>query len=218
MEYHFIMKVDKADGKLGKMVQHHSNVDLVQWLPQFGFTSAGHERLKCFIMHGGFYGMLEAAVHAVPLVVIPFFADQFRNAKAAEHLGIAISLQKYEMNYQHLKYALEEVLNKPSFSKKILCFLRYSAAARRLSRMIRMKPNKPEEQLVKWTEFVIEFGALPELRVHGDRFNTIKYFGIDIIAFLLVCVFGNIFLLYVLGKWLLRCNTRHPLYSSKKLQ
>lgn len=64
-------------------------------------------------MHGGFYGMLEAAIHAVPLVVIPFFGDQFRNARAAEHLGIAVSLQKYELNYSRLKYALNEVFSKP---------------------------------------------------------------------------------------------------------
>uniref|UniRef100_A0A914RII9 Glucuronosyltransferase n=1 Tax=Parascaris equorum TaxID=6256 RepID=A0A914RII9_PAREQ len=70
----------------------------------------------------------------------------------------------------------------------------YSKAARRLSSLIRNKPNKPEEQVMKWTAFVAEYGALPELHVEGASFNFIKYFGIDLLVAVLVTLLTAVIL------------------------
>ncbi|VDK22682.1 unnamed protein product [Anisakis simplex] len=128
-------------------------------------------------MHGGFYGMIEAAIRGTPLLVIPFFADQFRNGRAAETRGIGRSLQKYDLNYAKLSEALDDLLNNSKYLK----------ASKRLSAMIKNKPNKPREQLIKWTNFVVQFGSLPELSVEGAKLNFIKYFCIDVIA-ALICL------------------------------
>uniref|UniRef100_A0A915B4P3 glucuronosyltransferase n=3 Tax=Parascaris univalens TaxID=6257 RepID=A0A915B4P3_PARUN len=181
-DYHFIMKVDENDRKSSQLAENIPNVDLVQWMPQADIL--GHPRLRLFIMHGGFYGMLEAAIRGVPLLAIPFFGDQFRNARSAEIRGIGLSLQKYEMNYEKLVAAISELLNNDE----------YRNAAKRLSAIIHNKPNKPHEQLIKWTNFVAKFGSLPELNVEGAQFDTIKYFCIDII-FVFFAILAVIFLL-----------------------
>ncbi|KAE9412257.1 hypothetical protein Angca_009446, partial [Angiostrongylus cantonensis] len=47
-----------------------------------------HPRLKLFVMHGGINGLTEAMLRGVPVVVIPVFADQFRNGRNAERRGV----------------------------------------------------------------------------------------------------------------------------------
>ncbi|KHJ77243.1 hypothetical protein OESDEN_23137, partial [Oesophagostomum dentatum] len=63
-----------------------SNCEFVEWLPQSDILA--HPRLKLFVMHGGINGLVEALRRAVPLVVIPIFADQFRNGRNVEKRGI----------------------------------------------------------------------------------------------------------------------------------
>uniref|UniRef100_A0A914RN12 glucuronosyltransferase n=1 Tax=Parascaris equorum TaxID=6256 RepID=A0A914RN12_PAREQ len=136
-DYHFIMKVDENDRKSSQLAENIPNVDLkyggLKASKIFEFDrkpewhsppmesvallkfKASHPRLRLFVMHGGFYGMLEAAIRGVPLLAIPFFGDQFRNARSAEIRGIGLSLQKYEMNYEKLVAAISELLNNDKY-------------------------------------------------------------------------------------------------------
>ncbi|VDL67612.1 unnamed protein product [Nippostrongylus brasiliensis] len=47
-----------------------------------------HPRLKLFFMHGGVNGLMEAMLRGVPVVVVPIFADQFRNGRNVEKRGV----------------------------------------------------------------------------------------------------------------------------------
>ncbi|KHN71872.1 Putative UDP-glucuronosyltransferase ugt-47, partial [Toxocara canis] len=190
IDYHFLIRADDDDNDTRQLLidMNIHNIDLVGWIPQSDML--GHGRLRLFIMHGGLNGMLEAVIRGVPLLVIPFFGDQYHNAKAAQARGIGLSLEKYELDYAHLKGALKELLGNEKYHK----------AARRLSAVIRNKPNKPEEQLVKWTEFVAKYGSLPELQVEGAKLNFIKYFGIDIFAVVLFLLFTPLMTLIFLIK------------------
>jgi len=46
--------------------------------------------------------------------------------------------------------------------------------------MIAKKPFRPEQLLVKWTEFAGEFGSLPELDIYGRQLNFVTYYMLDI--------------------------------------
>ena len=46
--------------------------------------------------------------------------------------------------------------------------------------MIAKKPFRPEELLVKWTEFAGEFGSLPELDNYGRQLSFVTYYMLDV--------------------------------------
>ena len=55
--------------------------------------------------------MLEAGYHGVPMICVPFFGDQFDNAVAAKHFGIAEILMKETITKESLAKAINTVLN-----------------------------------------------------------------------------------------------------------
>ncbi|VDM28014.1 unnamed protein product [Toxocara canis] len=204
-DYHFLVRISSDDEESRQLAKYIRNVDLLEWMPQMDIL--GHPRLRLFIMHGGQRGILESTIRGTPLLVVPFFVDQFRNARNVEYRGIGLSLQKHEINFEELKKKLHELLENDKYSK----------AVRRLSSMIHNKPNKPEEQIVKWTNFVAEFGPLPELTVEGAKFNFIKYFCLDVILVVFLALFAALMTLILAVRWVmaqLRSNVHNV---SKKI-
>ncbi|CAP20492.1 Protein CBG23714 [Caenorhabditis briggsae] len=171
-DYHFLIKISRGDENTRNLTRGLENLDLVEWLPQVDLLA--HPRLKLFVMHGGINGLMETALQAVPTVVVPIFADQFRNGRMVEKRGIGKVLKKLDIGYESFKSAAETVLNTPSYKKNAI----------RIAEMMRNKPFTPEERLVKWTKFAINHGVLEELHVEGSRLNTIVYYNLDIFAFL----------------------------------
>uniref|UniRef100_A0A1I7ZRB3 glucuronosyltransferase n=1 Tax=Steinernema glaseri TaxID=37863 RepID=A0A1I7ZRB3_9BILA len=144
-------------------------------------------------MHGGFNGLLEAAIRGVPVVAIPFFADQFRNARTAEHRGFGIALQKHDFNGQNLMKALKKILYDPS----------YKQSALRISKLIRTKPFKADERFIEWTNFVIENGRLTNLDVVGANLNFVVYHNLDVIAVLVTILAAMVYVSYRITRRLL---------------
>ncbi|KHN71876.1 Putative UDP-glucuronosyltransferase ugt-50 [Toxocara canis] len=168
-DYHFLINIDKLDEESAKMAKYIPNVEVFEWTPQSNIL--GHPHVKLFITSGGINDILDATMHAVPILTIPLFRDEFRNAKMVESRGIGLSIPKQQLNYEYLKSTLKEMLDNQRFSK----------AAAHFSALMLNKPNKPREQLIKWTEFVAQFGSLPELRPYGGSYRTFKYFILDVI-------------------------------------
>ncbi|GMS79435.1 hypothetical protein PENTCL1PPCAC_1610, partial [Pristionchus entomophagus] len=190
-DYHFVLKISKEDDTTSKLIAHLSNVDLLQWLPQTDLL--GHPRLRLFIMHGGLNGLMEAAHRAVPVVIIPFFADQFRNGRLVEKRGMGKSILKQQLNARTLGSAVESLLTDPS----------YKMSAERISQLLKTRPFSAEERLVKWTEFAIANGVLSHLNVEGGRLSTLVYFNIDVIALATVVLIVVIYLLARAVKFIL---------------
>ncbi|KAL3112951.1 hypothetical protein niasHT_012520 [Heterodera trifolii] len=62
------------------------NVYAKSWLEQSAILDGG---LKLFITHGGQNSINEAVKSGVPLILFPFFGDQFNNAEALAARGVA---------------------------------------------------------------------------------------------------------------------------------
>lgn len=73
--------------------------------------------MKAFITHSGYNSLLEAARSGVPIVAIPGFVDQHRNARAAERNGWGIALDKFDLlrSSGYLIDALQKILNEERF-------------------------------------------------------------------------------------------------------
>uniref|UniRef100_A0A914PMX5 glucuronosyltransferase n=1 Tax=Panagrolaimus davidi TaxID=227884 RepID=A0A914PMX5_9BILA len=147
-------------------------------------------------MHGGINGLLESAYRGIPVIVIPIFTDQQRNAKMAEYRGFGIVVEKTNLDGTALKSAIKTILTNSIYTQK----------AKRFSKLIKSKPFKPDEIFVKWIEFVAQNGNLPELVPEGANMGWIEYFCLDVIFFaFLLALFVSLFLFYLIKKLISLC-------------
>ncbi|VDM68271.1 unnamed protein product [Strongylus vulgaris] len=182
--YHFIWRyvgIDLQD-KLP------TNVHIFKWLPQSDLLQ--NPKTKAFISHGGYNSLQEAISAGVPLITIPLFGDQPRNARLAERHHFAIRIHKNEVSVDTVADAISRVLTDESYSKNI----------KRLSRMVRKKPVSVSHLLVSWANFVAEFKALDNLVPAGNKLNFIQYYSLDVIAFLSIVAALILLITYAISK------------------
>ncbi|KAJ8948061.1 hypothetical protein NQ314_008487 [Rhamnusium bicolor] len=165
------------------------NVKLVKWAPQE--IVLRHPNIKLFITQGGLQSMEEAIYSEVPMVVIPFFFDQFKNAKLMEIKNIGKTVgRKPSVNKEELKNAILEVITDP----------RYRNSVRKLGRFAKDFPMTGLEKAIWWTEYVIRNKGAKQLRNPAADLPFYQYFLLDIISFLLLVTISILTLLYVFLK------------------
>uniref|UniRef100_A0A0N4VUQ7 UDP-glucuronosyltransferase n=1 Tax=Haemonchus placei TaxID=6290 RepID=A0A0N4VUQ7_HAEPC len=167
----FIWKYEEPNDAMFKGID---NLIASEWTPQSCLLA--DKRLTLFITHGGAGSMMESALRAKPLIVVPLFGDQTRNAKLMEKFG-------FGEVYGHTH--LDKVRN-----------FRYQTAATRMSRLLARRPFSPGEKLVKTVELAAEFGNLPELRAAGRNLGYIAYYNLDLL--LIIAAFSVIFTVFLL--------------------
>ncbi|KHJ87773.1 UDP-glucoronosyl and UDP-glucosyl transferase [Oesophagostomum dentatum] len=178
----FIWKYEKPDD--AQFADGVENLVLSKWTPQNDLLGRHpmkpDDRLTLFVTHGGAGSLMESASLGKPLVVVPLFGDQVRNAKLVEKFGFGLILDKASlMNNRALRNAIDKVLNNR----------KYREAAHRIRDILAKRPFSPEQKLVKTVELAAEFGEMPELRVTGRRLGFITYYNLDIWFLLtLICV------------------------------
>ncbi len=99
----------------GSLGEQPSNVHIAAFLPQ----RAVLERCSAVVCHGGYGTILDAIDAAVPLVVVPFGADQHINARSVERLGIGLVLDAGALTAESLRAAVSAVLTEPDWRRNI---------------------------------------------------------------------------------------------------
>nr|CDJ87494.1 UDP-glucuronosyl UDP-glucosyltransferase domain containing protein [Haemonchus contortus] len=146
----FIWKYEQLDDPALADVE---NLVLSKWTPQTDLLA--DDRLTLFITHGGAGSMMESATFGKPLIVIPLFGDQIRNAKLIEKFGFGVVVEKSHLLHGTLlNDSLALVLNNP----------RYRSAAARMKSLLSQRPFTPQQKLVKTVEMAAQFGDLPEFK------------------------------------------------------
>uniref|UniRef100_A0A914BZY6 glucuronosyltransferase n=1 Tax=Acrobeloides nanus TaxID=290746 RepID=A0A914BZY6_9BILA len=112
-DYVFIIKVSLDDKASERIANNISNIKLFNWVPQPDLL--GDPRLKLFITHAGANSLIESAIRGVPVITMPLFFDQFRNAYAAEYKKFAYVLPKEEITEETVDRAIKEVLTNPMY-------------------------------------------------------------------------------------------------------
>ncbi len=82
-----------------------SNVHVYSSVPQIEVLRMA----DVFITHGGMNSISEALVYEVPMIVIPFMADQPVNARQVETLGLGKRMDYKTLNSQSLKETVQSV-------------------------------------------------------------------------------------------------------------
>lgn len=73
-----------------------------------------HSNVKLFITHGGLHSVEESTYNAVPMIGVPFFADQFTNIKLTEKKGYGRLIELFNVNENTLSTAIDELLTNPT--------------------------------------------------------------------------------------------------------
>ncbi|KHJ90529.1 glycosyltransferase family 28 protein [Oesophagostomum dentatum] len=145
------------------------NLFLSKWTPQNDLLA--DDRLTVFVTHGGAGSLLESATRGKPMIVVPLFGDQTRNAKLIVKFGLGIMLNKQDLfDSNEMSKAIGEILNDKS----------YQNAAHRIRDLLANQSSWRERKLLKTVEMVAEFGEMPELRVAGRNLGIIAYYNLDI--------------------------------------
>lgn len=147
-----------------------ANVLVKNWLPQNDILM--HENVRLFISHGGLFGTTEALQRGVPMLYIPLFGDQLRNAIRAVNIGYAEMLRISEITESNLPLKLDVLLNDP----------KYLAKAKEVSRIIMDRPIHPMNESIYWVEYVIRHGGAKHLKSAAANLSFFTYFLMDVFA------------------------------------
>lgn len=67
-------------------------------------------KVSLFLTHGGYNSLSESLYSATPMVLIPLFADQFRNANLAKQRGVGLVVEKPEFNADFISAQIKRIL------------------------------------------------------------------------------------------------------------
>ncbi|XP_037039722.1 UDP-glucosyltransferase 2-like isoform X1 [Bradysia coprophila] len=187
-DYNFIWKYESDLG-----IPLPSNVKTLGWVRQNDILA--HPKTKAFISHCGLLGTQEASWYGIPVVGIPFFADQHRNIRNGVREGTSVHLNYFTLSVDSIKTAVTEAIENPKYFRN----------AQRRSSLFRDQPEKPIDRATFWIEWVMR---------HADEYSVIQLpindLGIivshsyDVIGFLLaVATLIAAILFYIVKRMLL---------------
>uniref|UniRef100_A0A9J2PP07 UDP-glucuronosyltransferase n=1 Tax=Ascaris lumbricoides TaxID=6252 RepID=A0A9J2PP07_ASCLU len=102
--------------KLPKRLASH--VMTISWAPQSAILH--DNRTKLFFTHAGLKSVKEAICAGVPLLTIPFFADQMKNSLLAYQCGFAEIIHKRKITSTKLLSAMLQILQNDTYQQRML--------------------------------------------------------------------------------------------------
>ncbi|KAK0398015.1 hypothetical protein QR680_002386 [Steinernema hermaphroditum] len=196
-EVTFIWKYERPEDNLA---EDAPNVVIIKWVPQNDLLN--HKNLTMFVTHAGMNSILEAANRGIPLLSIPLFGDQMRNAKMIVRAEIGEEADKSLLyDADGFSRKLRNVLENEEYAKK----------AKRLAEMMSNRPISHRENLVKHIEFVARFGRLPNMKPASVELSFIQYFLLDIIAVAAVVTLLTLIVCFIVIRKVIRlCLSKLP--------
>lgn len=171
-----------------------ANVLPKKWLPQNDILA--HPNVKLFITHGGLLGSQEGIHHGVPMLGIPFYADQHQNTNKAAEAGYSLRLQFHNITVESLRWAFTELLYNPVYANK----------AKQFSRIFRDRPERAIDRAIYWIEYVLRFGGADHLRSAGSDLPWFSYFLLDILGALAAVIVMVVLTIWYFAKRTLSGN------------
>lgn len=137
----------------------------------------------------------------VPMLFIPIFGDQLRNALKSVSTGNALILPFSELTPKSLKAKITEMLtNKMYFNR-----------AKELARIFNDNLVHPMDEAIFWILYVIRSNGAKHLKSNAVNMSLFSYLLLDI----LIVPFGAILVVYSLMKFIFRSNKNCDSSSEK---
>ncbi|XP_063913096.1 UDP-glycosyltransferase UGT5-like [Zophobas morio] len=162
------------------------NVVTRKWFPQQDLLA--HRNIRVFLTQGGLQSIEEAVSRGVPLIGIPFMADQPANVHKIIDTGIGLGVDPVTMSKEELKNCIIEVAENSKYKKRI----------EELRDLLYDKPMTGLEKVVWWTEYVIRHKGAIQLRSPGADFSWFDYLLLQVVLVVTVIISTIIYLLYKL--------------------
>ncbi|KAF5269283.1 hypothetical protein FQR65_LT02584 [Abscondita terminalis] len=176
------------------------NVITCKWVPQESVLE--HPNIKLFITQGGLQSMEEAIYSFVPMIGMPFIADQFQNVQKMEAKGMGLSVDYKTLNKDDFKSKIMEVITNPKYKKNVI----------EIGTLIQDQPMTGLEKVVWWTEYVLRHKGAKHLR---SPFLDVPIYQLLLLDVLFVVVVFLIFLIVII-RTIFKCG--HTLISKFKIK
>ncbi|KAF2356870.1 UDP-glucuronosyl/UDP-glucosyltransferase [Trinorchestia longiramus] len=171
LQYKVLWKYEEELENLSK------NVFIKKWMPQQDVLA--HPNVKVFISHCGLLGSQEAIYHRTPILGLPLFGDQQKNAKTWENAGIGIYLKWKSLTVELLTSTIQELITNPKYKENI----------DGMSAHFRDQPMSPVETAVYWTEYIIRHRGAVHLRSPSMNLTWVEFFYLDLILMLYLALY-----------------------------
>ena len=174
----------------GQIVVKSDNIFVSEWIPQNDLLA--HTNTKLFVTHCGNNGQYEALYHAVPMIGIPLFQDQFGNCQRMAKRGFGICLNFCYFTEKQFLTSVRSIVNGNHKQKITIA-----------SDAFRNRPELPGKMAAFWVDHVMKYGgefyANPALAMSWIELNSIDVM-LVLLLFCLTCFqllknFGSYFVL-----------------------
>ncbi|CAH0559938.1 unnamed protein product [Brassicogethes aeneus] len=171
IKYDILLKINKdtLDNK-------PKNVLTRKWVPQSAILK--HKNTKLFITQGGLQSCDETIINQVPVVVIPFSADQTTNADTLAKYGMGKYLGYKDITEEILTEYINEVITKPSYKKNAMM----------LSKLYTDQPTDGLEKAIWWIEYVLRHKGASHLRYPSSDLPLYQYLMLDVLLLIVLAL------------------------------
>ncbi|XP_063705004.1 UDP-glycosyltransferase UGT4-like [Culicoides brevitarsis] len=180
------------------------NILIWKWFPQHDILA--HPNVRLFITHGGLFSMQESLFNGIPMLIIPFFNDQFKNAARATREGYGKKQFLHEITHESLNQTISDLLNDE----------KYRIRAQEVAEIFNDNLKEPMETAIYWIEYVAkhkkarEFLISKAIKLHLWEFYMLDViFAVTIIGLLFAWIIKN------LVKICCSCLKNHNLQKNK---
>lgn len=201
-EYNFLWKFDEENLPLPTP----PNVMIRKWLSQSDILA--HPKMRAFITHCGLLGTYEATYHGVPIVAIPVYIDQHKNAARSVRDGAGLSLCLRALSTESIKETLVKLVGNDTFRMNM----------RKRSQLLRDQPEKPLSRAIWWIEWVLRHPHEYHSRSPTLDMGTIAGSNVDVICCLIFILIAIFYFFYGVLKCLKSVRQSCSIVNNKKSQ
>ena len=183
---------------LENLVYDYERVLVADWVPQL--TLLRHPSIHSALLHGGLGGVQEALSCGIPIIVVPFFADQLDNAVRVQAHHYGTMIHRHQLTPELVSQSLR------LFDSQL-----YQTSLQRIQRIYRNDGGA--SRAADLLEFYSEVGYQHLVPSYAKyNWSWVQFYNVDVYTLLALAVLLPCYLLYRL----IRCCCHQLLGKPKK--